>query len=261
MENQAVRVTAPAPRRRGPASTEGGQRSRDRILKAALELIIEAGIDQVRVAEIARRAGMSSGQVMYYFTSKEHILLETLAWSEHEDIMGTRAALAKASGVWHQLERFIGRYLPVGQADPSWILWMEAWARVPHNRQVGKFLEELHNPWRDALAAIVARGVQEGAFAPAADIDDFTLLHRPARRARDHSPPAHAPPLPQAPHRACHDHRPRRADPGRCRRARGPISSLPGVSQHDGESWDVVETQAFHPRRGSAHRREREMFV
>src|SRR5215472_1525933 len=111
MENQAVRVIAPTPRRRGPASTEGGQRSRDRILKAALELITEAGIDQVRVAEIARRASMSSGQLMYYFTSKEHLLLETLAWREHEDIRQTRAALARVTGVWHQLERYIGLYL------------------------------------------------------------------------------------------------------------------------------------------------------
>jgi AcrR family transcriptional regulator len=175
MENQAVRVTAPAPRRRGPASTEGGQRSRDRILQAAVELITEAGIDQLRIAEIARRASMSSGQVMYYFTSKEHILLETLAWRDHEDIMGTRAAVAKVTGAWGQLERYIGRYLPVSPADPSWILWLEAWARAPHNRQVTKFLEELMAPWRDALAAIVARGVRAGAFAPPADIGDFTL--------------------------------------------------------------------------------------
>src|SRR5215475_8381354 len=175
MENQAVKVTAPAPRRRGPASTEGGQRSRGRILKAALELIIEAGIDRVRVAEIARRAGMSSGQVMYYFTSKEHILLETLAWREHEDIMGTRAALAKATGAWRQLERFIGGYLPVGPADPSWILWMEAWARAPHNRQVSQLLEELFAPWREALAAIVAGGIEDGVFAPSEAIDDFTI--------------------------------------------------------------------------------------
>src|SRR5215471_10117860 len=178
METQAprvTRVTAPAPRRRGPASTEGGQRSRDRILKSALELIIEAGIDQVRVAEIARRAGMSSGQVMYYFTSKEHILLETLAWRDHEEVRRTRAALAKVTGAWRQLERYIGLYLPASPADPSWILWMEAWARAPHNRQVSKFLEELLAPWRDDLAAIVTRGVQEGAFAPPADIDDFTL--------------------------------------------------------------------------------------
>ena len=55
---------------------------------------------------------MSSGQVMYYFTSKEHILLETLAWRDHQDIMRTRAALAKVTGAWRQLERFIGFYLP-----------------------------------------------------------------------------------------------------------------------------------------------------
>lgn len=170
----APRVTAPALRRRGPASTEDGRRSRDRVLKAALDLIIEAGIDRVRLAEIARRAGMSSGQVMYYFTSKEHILLETLAWQEHQDTMRREAALARVTGAWCQLNRFIELYLPAAHPDPSWILWMEAWARAPHNRQVSRFLEELLNPWRDDLAALVTRGVAEGAFAPPAAAGDFT---------------------------------------------------------------------------------------
>jgi AcrR family transcriptional regulator len=175
LPDQALRVAAPATRRRGPASTEDGQRSRDRVLQAAVELITEAGVDQVRVAEIARRARMSSGQVMYYFTSKEHILLETLAWRDHQDLIRTRAGLARVTGAWRQLERFIGFYLPASPSDPSWILWMEAWARAPHNRQVSQFLEELLALWRDDLAAIVTRGVQEGVFAPPAAIDDFTL--------------------------------------------------------------------------------------
>jgi len=170
----AARVTAPALRRRGPASTEDGRRSRDRILSAALDLIIEVGIDQVRVAEIARRAGMSSGQVMYYFTSKEHILLETLAWREHQDTMRRQAALAKVTGAWRQLKRFIELYLPGTPPDPSWILWMEAWARAPHNKEVSRFLEELLNPWGDDLAALVTRGVAEGAFAPPAADGNFT---------------------------------------------------------------------------------------
>jgi AcrR family transcriptional regulator len=172
--DQVPRIAAPVQRRRGPASTEDGQRSRERVLQAAVELITEAGIDQVRVAGIARRATMSSGQVMYYFTSKEHILLETLAWRDHQDLIRTRAALAKVTGAWRQLERFIGSYLPASPSDPSWILWMEAWARAPHNRQVSQFLEELLALWRDDLAAIVARGVQEGVFAPPAAVDDFT---------------------------------------------------------------------------------------
>jgi AcrR family transcriptional regulator len=168
----AARVTAPALRRRGPASTEDGRRSRDRVLQAALDLIIEAGIDRVRLAEIARRAGMSSGQVMYYFTSKEHILLETLAWQEHQDTIRRAAALATVTGGWRQLERFIELYLPATHPDPSWILWLEAWARAPHNMQVSRFLEELLNPWRDDLAALVARGVREGVFAaPAGDFN------------------------------------------------------------------------------------------
>jgi len=161
-------------RRRGPASTKDGRHSRDRVLKAALDLIIEVGIDQVRLAEIARRAGMSSGQVMYYFTSKEHILLETLAFQEYQDTVRRRAALAKVTGVWPQLKRFIELYLPGTPPDPSWILWMEAWARAPHNRQVSRSLEELLNPWQDDLAALVARGVAEGVFAPPDPASDFT---------------------------------------------------------------------------------------
>ena len=124
------RISAPATRRRGPASTEDGQRSRDRVLQAAVELITEAGIDQVRVAELARRARMSSGQVMYYFTSKEHILLETLAWQDNQDFIRARAAMASARGAWRELERFVELYLPVSPADPGWILWFEAWARA-----------------------------------------------------------------------------------------------------------------------------------
>ena len=98
--NPATRVTAPSSRRRGPGSTPAGQRSRDRVLQASLELIAEVGIDRVRLAEIARRAGMSSGQVMYYFTTKEHILLETLAWREHEETraFGTVALRARDGG-------------------------------------------------------------------------------------------------------------------------------------------------------------------
>jgi AcrR family transcriptional regulator len=118
---------------------------------------------------------MSTGQVMYYFTSKEHILLETLAWQEHQDTEARRAALAKVTGVWRQLDRFIGDYLPVSPTDPVWILWMEAWARAPHSAEVSQFMEALLRPWRDDLAAIVARGVEEGAFVPPAAIDDFTL--------------------------------------------------------------------------------------
>ena len=133
------------------------------------------GIDQVRLAEIARRAGMSSGQLMYYFTSKEHILLETLAWREHAETSHRRAVLWKVAGVWGQLERFIDLYLPSGSADPAWILWTEAWARAPHNEEVSQFLDELMHPWREDLTEIVQRGMREGTFDSQVAPGDFTI--------------------------------------------------------------------------------------
>jgi AcrR family transcriptional regulator len=171
----AARAVAPSSRRGGPGRTAQGRRSRDRVLTAALELITEVGIDRVRLAEIARRAGMSSGQVMYYFTSKEHILLETLAWQEHQDTAHRRAVLPEVAGAWRQLERYVDLYLPTGPADPAWILWTEAWARAPHNAEVAGFLDELMRPWGEDLAELVERGVRQGAFGLRVPPGDFTV--------------------------------------------------------------------------------------
>lgn len=54
-------------------------------------------------------------------------------------------------------------------------MWIEAWARAPHNREVSEFLDELHAPWLETLAAIVASGVSEGVFAPSVTIDEFIV--------------------------------------------------------------------------------------
>jgi AcrR family transcriptional regulator len=171
----AARPVVPGAARRNPGSTTAGRRSHDRILQASIELITEVGIDRVRLAEIARRARMSSGQVMYYFTSKEHILLEALAWREHEETAQRRRALPSAPAGWPRLSLFIDLYLPSGLTDPVWILWMEAWARASHSGEVGPFLDDLMRPWREDLAEIVEQGIAEGAFRPPRSVSDFPI--------------------------------------------------------------------------------------
>jgi AcrR family transcriptional regulator len=139
-------------------------------------VISQAGIDQARLAEIARRARMSTGQVMYYFATKEHILLDTLAWREHQDTRARRAALREITGAWGQLDCFTRRYLPASRTDPSWIMWMEAWARAPHSADVSRFLDDLIRPWRDDLATIIQAGAGEGIFTPRAPAE-FPLTY------------------------------------------------------------------------------------
>jgi AcrR family transcriptional regulator len=118
---------------------------------------------------------MSSGQVIYYFSSKEHILLETLAWREEQETAERRSALPQAVPGWPRLELFVDLYLPSSLADPVWILWMEAWARASHSGEVSLYLDTLMRPWREDLAEIVDQGIAEGAFRPPDPGDDFPL--------------------------------------------------------------------------------------
>jgi AcrR family transcriptional regulator len=160
---------------RSRGRTAAGRRGRERILQASIELITEVGIDRVRLAEIARRAGMSSGQVMYYFDSKEHILLETLAWQEHQETAQRRLELPDVPAGWPRLRLFVDLYLPTSLTDPVWIMWMEAWARAPHSNDVTAFLDQLMQPWRDDLAGIVEQGVSDRVFQPRRPVASFPM--------------------------------------------------------------------------------------
>ena len=54
--------------------------TRDRILAAATDLFLAAGVENVSVAEVCRAAGVSNGSFFHHFPSKEELALEiTLA--------------------------------------------------------------------------------------------------------------------------------------------------------------------------------------
>jgi len=55
---------------------------RERILQAAMDTIAERGMARLRMADVGERVGMSPGHILYYYRSKQRLLLETLRWSD-----------------------------------------------------------------------------------------------------------------------------------------------------------------------------------
>lgn len=146
---------------------------RDAVYRAAMALIAERGIGGTRVADIGRRVGMSPGHVLYYFGTKERLLLETLRWSEGE-LGGLRAAASRLGRAgWPKLRRFVDIYLPEGPSDPRWALWVEVWGRIRQGDLAGD-LAELERRWRDDCAVIVREGAGRGAFRDV-DAEDFAV--------------------------------------------------------------------------------------
>ena len=55
--------------------------ARERILRAATELIASDGIDEVRIARVANRARASTALVHHYFSTREELLAQALLQS------------------------------------------------------------------------------------------------------------------------------------------------------------------------------------
>ena len=60
------------------------QSAPERILDAACDLIAAEGIDEVRIARVAQRAGASTALVHHYFSTREELLEQALIHSFEE---------------------------------------------------------------------------------------------------------------------------------------------------------------------------------
>jgi AcrR family transcriptional regulator len=141
---------------------------RERILQAAMDTIAERGMAGLRMADVGERVGMSPGHILYYFRSKQRLLLETLRWSDDHLAEQRAIELPELATARERLSRFIAIYLPTGRTHPEWLLWLQAWALAAEDPEVADVTAELNARWADDLAALVRYGIAHGEFA---DVD------------------------------------------------------------------------------------------
>jgi AcrR family transcriptional regulator len=75
------------------ALTPRAQQTRAAIIDAALELFRSSGYEATTMRAIAQRAGVSTGNAYYYFSSKEELIQEFYARSHAEHLAASRALL------------------------------------------------------------------------------------------------------------------------------------------------------------------------
>ena len=133
-------------------------------MEAALAVVAERGLAATRIADIADRAGMSPGHVMYYFRTKDLVLMEALRYVEDRMHEEAGAELAAITPGRKRLRRLLELNMPDGTADPGWALWLEAWTLAPHDDAVRELVRELEARWVRLLGEVVRSGVAAGSF-------------------------------------------------------------------------------------------------
>ncbi|MFE2934153.1 TetR/AcrR family transcriptional regulator [Streptomyces sp. NPDC059278] len=151
----------PAPRRRNTAPP------REELLAAAMATIAERGLDGLTMAGLGREVGMSSGHLLYYFRTKDELLLQTLEWSEGRLGAERRALLAGPDTARRRLDGYIDLYLPDGPRDPHWTLWLEVWNRSQNADDDARARQAaIEDAWHRDLVALLEGGAAAGEFRP-----------------------------------------------------------------------------------------------
>lgn len=143
-------------------------RPRERVLEVAWELLIERGLADLTLAELGRRVETSAGHLLYYFGSKDGLLLEVLRWSEAELWAKWEQSREAEAPFAERFELFCRQFLPNGEGDPRWLVWIEVWPRVLRVEELRRPYEELDGVWRTELARLLDE----------AGADDAALLSR-----------------------------------------------------------------------------------
>lgn len=126
---------------------------RPQILAAAIELLREQGLWNVRVSDVALRAGTSPASVIYYFGTKHQLFEQAIA----------DADAAFYAGLWPELDEIesgIGRLacLIRRSSTADWVLWMDLWAYARRHAEMLEAELEFHQRWCNAIADVIRHG-------------------------------------------------------------------------------------------------------
>ncbi|MFJ7955768.1 TetR/AcrR family transcriptional regulator [Streptomyces sp. NPDC096319] len=150
-----------------------GDEARGRAMRAAISVIAEKGTAALRMSDIAERAGMSTGHILYHFGKKDRLLLEVLAWSQADLWDRFQRAVDQAASPGEKLDLFVRFYLPRHQGDERYALWTQVLAQR-HDEAGRRVLTELLDGWDERLEAILHEGRDLGEFADV-DLPEFTV--------------------------------------------------------------------------------------
>jgi len=161
------------------------------LLAAALEVFVEKGFAATKLADVARRAGVTKGTVYLYFDSKE-ALFKAVVRETIVPVIAQGEALARSfTGSARELvERLVREYWRlVGETALAGIpkLMMAEAATFPELTRF--YYDEVVTRGHRLMAGVIERGIKNGEFRPvdvmvAAKLAMSPLIHATvARRA------------------------------------------------------------------------------
>ena len=135
-------------------ATEQNESRRIEMLRAAAQLICERGFGDTRITDVATRAGVSSALVIYYFGTRDRLLVDALRYSEESFYEAAEQMLAEVASLRERLSLLIMWWcVPAGKDEipGAWGLWFDLWAQAFRHDEIKAGRAELDARWRKMI--------------------------------------------------------------------------------------------------------------
>jgi AcrR family transcriptional regulator len=151
---------------------------RVQILEAAAQLIAERGLANTRIADVADRVGISPPLVVYYFQTKEALLIAALRESESGFYTAAEGLLRSQSSLRERIETLVELTFTeqsLGEVNGQWGLWFDLWNEAFRHPEVAADRRQLDEQWRGLIARIVRAGIEAAEVPHDLDVDTFAV--------------------------------------------------------------------------------------
>lgn len=136
---------------------------RPQILAAACAVIASAGIPALRLSDVAKEAGVSSGTVHYYFESKREVIAAAFEFNLADSLARRQELLASGKDSLAILHDLVESYLPNDELSVrAWKVWLALWAEGSRDPVLQEINERLYGQWRDVVAGVLTSAQDEG---------------------------------------------------------------------------------------------------
>jgi AcrR family transcriptional regulator len=162
-------MTPPVAAKRNPERTKG------RLLKAAIHLFSARGFHGVSVDEIVGRAGTNKRMVYHYYGSKNGIYLAALVEVFSRLAKAEIQVIEETARPDEKLKHLLAANFKFLDANPEFVRLL-LWENLAQGRHVGRHPELVNkNPFMDRFRATINEGVASGMFRAPRDIKHLLI--------------------------------------------------------------------------------------
>lgn len=136
---------------------------RYQILTAACEVIATLGVPDLRLSDVAKTAGVSSGTVHYYFDTKKDLINAAFEFNLTESLSRRRELLSSTKNHLAILNDLVDSYLPKdAHSQRAWKVWLALWTEATRDPTLRAVNEKLYGQWRKVISDVIRGAQQDG---------------------------------------------------------------------------------------------------